>query len=82
MMFIKLFLVVITFGLFGCQSDPGEDLQNSLNTPEVSNTAKAIFSPADSVIPFPSDLLFTGTTDGTLNIPVDPLNPADAPKIK
>ncbi|MBK7540484.1 MAG: Ig-like domain-containing protein [Candidatus Competibacteraceae bacterium] len=29
-------------------------------------------------LPFPNDLLFTGSTDGTLNIPVaDPNNPAD-----
>ncbi len=32
---------------------------------------KALFDPSNSVIPFPSNLLFTGSTDATLNIPVD-----------
>ncbi|MEO7431416.1 MAG: Ig-like domain-containing protein [Dokdonella sp.] len=35
------------------------------------------FDPANGVIPFPNDLLLLGTTDLTLNIPVDP-NAADA----
>lgn len=80
-MFIKLFLIAITFGLLGCESDPGETLQDNLATPAVANSPAAIFSPSDGLIPFPSDLLFTGTTDGSLNIPVDVANPADAPKI-
>ena len=38
----------------------------------------AAFDPAAGVIPFPSNLLFAGSTDGTLNIPVpDPDNAAD-----
>ncbi len=35
----------------------------------------ANFAPAESVIPFPNNLLFSGTTDLTINIPVE--DPAD-----
>ncbi|HRX71066.1 MAG: lipase [Candidatus Competibacteraceae bacterium] len=38
----------------------------------------AKFNPATSELPFPTNLLFSGSTDGTLNIPVpDPDNSAD-----
>lgn len=35
-----------------------------------STTFEATFSPADSVIPFPNNLLMSGSQDGTINIPV------------
>lgn len=39
---------------------------------------QAEFNPAAGQLPFPNNLLFGGSTDGTLNIPgVDPNNPAD-----
>ena len=38
----------------------------------------AVFDPAAGQVPFPNDLFFIGSTDGTLNIPVaDPTNLAD-----
>ena len=38
----------------------------------------AVFDPAAGQVPFPTNLLFSGSTDGTLNIPVDdPTNLAD-----
>ncbi len=41
-------------------------------TPAVgSDRLVASFSPSSAVIPFPSDLLFAGSTDGTLNAPVE-----------
>lgn len=41
----------------------------------------AVFNPAAGQLPFPTNLLFSGSTDGTLNIPVaDPTNLAD-PKV-
>ncbi len=43
--------------------------------------ATASFDPAHSVIPFPNNLLFSGTTDLTLNIPVDPNAPDAGPKL-
>ncbi|HRZ53516.1 MAG TPA: Ig-like domain-containing protein, partial [Candidatus Contendobacter sp.] len=41
----------------------------------------AVFNPAAGQVPFPTNLFFSGSTDGTLNIPVaDPTNLAD-PKV-
>lgn len=48
-----------------------------------ASPAEFLFDPAAGEIPFPNDLLFAGSEDGTLNIPVasddagNPLNPAD-----
>lgn len=39
------------------------------------------FDPANGVIPFPNNLLLQGTTDLTLNIPVDPTAPDAGPKL-
>lgn len=41
----------------------------------------ARFAPGDGVIPFPSDLLFSGSTDGTLNIPVADANDFSDPQV-
>lgn len=41
----------------------------------------AYFAPSSSVIPFPSNLLFTGTTDQTLNIPVNDATDYADPKV-
>jgi len=43
--------------------------------------ATATFDPANGVIPFPNNLLFNGTTDLTVNIPVDPNAPDAGPKL-
>ena len=69
--------ICVAMSLLGCENDPGEALQNSIDT----NSPAAVFNPTAGKIPFPNDLLFQGTTDGTLNIPADPTNPADSPKI-
>ena len=54
----------------GCSDD---DPKSELRTPTV-----ATFAPSASSIPVPNDLLFSGTLDGTLNVPVaDPTNAAD-----
>lgn len=62
-----------------CESEPSEDLQDSIveATPETNGSVNptALFDPSNSVIPFPNNLLFSGTLDLTLNIPVD--DPAD-----
>ncbi|MCP5421173.1 MAG: hypothetical protein H6969_11895, partial [Gammaproteobacteria bacterium] len=43
-------------------------------------TLRADFDPSGSVVPFPINLLFNGSTDGTLNIPIaDPTDPASGP---
>jgi len=42
----------------------------------------ASFDPSSGIIPFPNDLLLSGTTDLTLNIPIaDPPTAADGPKV-
>ncbi len=41
----------------------------------------AYFAPADSVIPFPSNLLLNGSLDATLNIPVDDENDFSDPQV-
>ncbi len=48
------------------------DTQSSFAAQTLKDTAntKAIFSPASGIIPSATDLLFTGSLDGTLNIPV------------
>ena len=51
--------------LLGCESEPDTDLQDSI----VESTATSDFDLANSVIPFPNDLLFAGSLDGTVNIP-------------
>lgn len=58
-------LLVPMFLMYACGSDTSTQVQDSINTAPVE---KALFNPGDSIIPFPSDLLFG--TDGTLNIPV------------
>jgi len=60
-----LFSAAAAVSLIGCESE--------LDTPTLDGIDEAgffaKFSPSDSVIPFPNNLLFTGSTDGTLEIP-------------
>ncbi len=44
---------------------------SSDNNTQTTSSFKALFSPLTAVLPYPSNLLFSGTTDGTLNIPAD-----------
>lgn len=48
---------------------------------EVILGAKAVFDPARGALPFPSDVLFNGSQDGTLNIPVANPNDLSDPKV-
>lgn len=66
---VTLSLVCITL-ITACESDQSTRLQDSLNTSAVRDAHVASFDPNNSVIPFPNNLLFSGTADGTLNIPV------------
>ncbi len=57
----------------GCGSS---DVETAESSPQ--SDFRALFSAADGVLPFPSNLLFSGSLDGTLNIPVDdPANNGD-----
>jgi pimeloyl-ACP methyl ester carboxylesterase len=66
-LFMALLAIVL---LASCESKPSETVKAGIDAGNVST-----FDPANSVVPFPVDLLFQGTTDGTLNIPV--VDPAD-----
>lgn len=74
----KLFIALLSVVLIpACESEPSETLQASI----VQSTAISNFDPANSVIPFPNDLLFAGTADGTLNIPVVDANDFSDPAV-
>ena len=61
-------------GLSACSDDSDYDFAASEDAAQQavdeSATLAAVFDPANSLIPQTNDLLFSGTTDGTLNIPV------------
>jgi len=61
--------VGITVSMLGCSGD-GANLPLESQTQNVPARMVAVYSPATGSIPLPNDLLFGGTTDLTLNIPV------------
>ncbi|MDN5939870.1 MAG: hypothetical protein L0H83_14585, partial [Salinisphaera sp.] len=54
--------------LAACSSSSNSDEPGT--TPPLVQAIVADFDPANGVIPFPNNLLFSGTTDLTVNIPV------------
>ena len=71
----KLILSLAIFsalGLSGCDSETIKDVKNEAaenGTPIVAS-ARVVFNPTKGDLSVPNDILFTGHTDGTLNIPV------------
>lgn len=64
--------IVSALGLSGCDSETIEDVKIDAaenGTPIVAS-ARVVFDPSNGVLSVPNDLLFTGTQDGTLNLPV------------
>ncbi|MCP4407001.1 MAG: lipase [Gammaproteobacteria bacterium] len=61
------FLLLVCAMLIACDTDKGTSNQDTINT-DTTNISN--FNPANSMVPFPNDLLFKDTLDGTLNIPV------------
>ena len=61
-------LSVCLFTLYACDSGRSTTVQDNIDTTTPVATEKALFNPGDSVVPFPSDLMFG--SDGTLNLPV------------
>ncbi len=57
------------------------NVEDELNIDRSRTGFIARFSPGDGVIPFPSNLLFSGSTDATLNIPVDDPNDFSDPPV-
>jgi len=72
--------IISALSLSGCDNETIDDVKNDFTTngTPVVASARVIFDPAGGVLSVPNDLLFTGTLDGTLNIPVaDPTDFAD-----
>ena len=46
--------------------------------PPASAPTAALFQPAQGVLPYPTDIWFSGSNDGTLNIPANALIPSGA----
>ena len=55
------------FFLTACDTDKGTDLQDNIDTTGFI----ARYDTDTGTIPFPNNILFSGTTDGTLNIPTE-----------
>ena len=72
----RLILLLLTLFAFNLNAQYGPALNKDGSI--VTGVLTARFDPSNSVIPFPSNLLFTGTTDLTVNVPVaDPGNFGD-----
>jgi Pla-1/cef family extracellular lipase len=63
--------IVSALGLSGCDSETIKDVKEDAveNGTAVVASARVVFDPAGSVLSVPNDLLFSGTTDGTLHMP-------------
>ena len=59
--------IVFATSLMGCGNDTLDELRNTSEPLTPRSTWE--FDPANGKLPLPNDLLFNGTTDGTLNIP-------------
>ncbi|MCU4674623.1 lipase [Catenovulum sp. 2E275] len=68
---LKLCAVSISFALLtACEGDTLADLNKESENEQLIPSSKIVYSPADGQLSVPNDLLFNGTTDGTLNLPV------------
>jgi Pla-1/cef family extracellular lipase len=70
----KCLVISIALALAACGGDSSSTTDNEIvDRDDVvtanSSISRFAFKPADGVIPVPSDLLFSGTTDGTLEMP-------------
>lgn len=67
-------LVASALALSACSDPTDYDFDSSLTTARTEAAANAqpgaVFDPANGELPFPNALLFTGSQDGTLNIPL------------
>ncbi|HET7570398.1 MAG TPA: alpha/beta fold hydrolase [Gammaproteobacteria bacterium] len=71
-----LALVLLAFVLGGCVKEE----QSQPPAPSPQSTFSAYFAPQGGEMPYPNDLYFSGSKDGTINIPVlEPKNAANAP---
>ncbi len=76
--------------LAGCFSDSASDGESNIGptdptsgngaptTPPPDAGFRAQFQPLNGIFPYPNDLYFSGSTDGTLNLPANPFQPTVA----
>lgn len=72
--------IISALGLSGCDSETIEDVKKDFveNGTPITASAHVVFDPANGVLSVPNDLLFSGSQDGTLNMPVnDPSDGSD-----
>ncbi|MFT5450660.1 MAG: pimeloyl-ACP methyl ester carboxylesterase [Enterobacterales bacterium] len=62
--------VGLMFGLAGCSGGDGLDEPLPAQTQKVPARMAATYAPSEGKLPIPNDILFGGTADLTLNIPV------------
>jgi len=62
--------VSLTLGMIGCGGDTVDEPLPS-QTQNVPARMVAVYAPGDGLLPVPNDILFGGTQDLTLNLPVD-----------
>lgn len=65
--------IASALGLSACGDETLKDVQEEVKQENqtVIPTSRVVFDPSNGVLSVPNDLLFQGSTDGTLNIPVD-----------
>ena len=61
--------IASALGLSGCGSETIQDVKKAPET-VVTPLARVVFDPSNGKLSVPNDLLFSGTQDGTLNMPV------------
>ncbi|HSN71284.1 MAG TPA: Ig-like domain-containing protein, partial [Steroidobacteraceae bacterium] len=74
-------ITLAAFSMSGCFSDSassGGDSGGGVTPPPSQATFKPLFAPLGGILPYPTDLFFNGSTDGTLNIPLLAANPTAA----
>ncbi|GLP94917.1 VolA/Pla-1 family phospholipase [Paraferrimonas sedimenticola] len=59
--------ITALLGVAGCSEDSFNETVDK--TEPLTPVARVVFDPAAAELPVPNDLLFNGTTDGTLNMP-------------
>jgi pimeloyl-ACP methyl ester carboxylesterase len=82
--------VLLAFGLVlgGCNSSSDYDFEASADQAQITYEAeneiapRPLFNPAEGILPSATDLLFIGSEDYTLNIPIDPSEPAGVQALK
>jgi pimeloyl-ACP methyl ester carboxylesterase len=81
-------LPAVALILGGCNGSSDYDFDASADQAQVTYDTenviapRPLFDPSQGILPSATDLLFTGSEDYTLNIPIDPLEPAGVQALK